>query len=469
MRLASIETSPIWKDVKSIIFSDTPNTKYSYRGMLHTSDYDVKIFKIKLIQKSRHYMTRVADHTVVVFTMTLADYIFKLTPFKDNLEFSLKRIKINSDSLQQNTGGVILTERFKAVYMPKHNKNYAGTDTSFLSYDVLSNELVDVYLELHNRSFELLRTKTVPGIVLQNKSQQDIIESILQGESDKVRIDGKSSIDAVDIVEPDNPDLRQHTVLPNFTRLTDLPTYLQEKSGGVYGSGIGTYFQVYEGKRTWFVYPLYDSRRFKKSKKKAIFYIVPSQKLTGASKLHKKDGDTLYVVCSAEKEYKDNADVPFMNEGVGFRMTDARAFMKKPVDISTGEPISKRTQLHHEVSIKDRKDGNNVTYIAKNEISDNPFVEFSKLAARNMSVVQIKWENADYDLIYPGMPCKYVAVVDNKLVELFGTILQVDIIEELIGTTVTGVGFGNAAMVSVAVDTLSKTPTQINDISYGKY
>jgi hypothetical protein len=194
--------------------------------------------------------------------------------------------------------------------------------------------------------------------------------------------------------------------------------------GGVYSTGIGTFFQLYKEKRLWFVYPLFNTKRFDETKDdKLIVYALPPDQFQGADRTYMKDGAITKIIATGARKYKDSADVDFMNIGSGFRMADARSFMKKPVVMTAEGPKAVRTQLNHESVIESREDGLNYAPVSKRGASNNPYAQYSKFAGAQLARVDVVWENSNPELLYPGMPVKYIFLDNNKPVELKGTLV----------------------------------------------
>ena len=63
--------------------------------------------------------------------------------------------------------------------------------------------------------------------------------------------------------------------------------------------------------------------------------------------------------------------------------------------------------------------------MVKHGPSQNPFKYRTEINRLTMGQIDLVWENADPELIYPGMPCKYLYLNQNKVVSLKGTILFV--------------------------------------------
>jgi hypothetical protein len=423
MAYLDIETSPIWPDIQDIIESDSKLTKFEYRILVHTEKEDFTILKLNSLDIVRDYVNFIADQINIDFIMPLGDYVTRLYPYRTNLEVSIKQIKLNETNQSKEPDSDITIVRYKAVFKSDANKSIAGTQFEQVDAETLNiSDIINVKLQLLDRSLEPLRIKTVGG-VFRNITVNKVLTTVLASESNKVEVDGRPSIDAIDIAPPDNKEQQAHIILTQGLRLTSLPSYLQERMSGVYNAGIGSYFQIYNDKKTWFIYPLFDLQRFDQGMKRLLIYAVPSDRLPAVERTYKVDGDVVSIIANSTTSYSDTADTDYINDGVGFRMSDARSFMKKPVEITEDGPKAKRTRLNHESISKSRDDGLNYAPVTGSGISSNPYKEYSKVLARNVSRISFQWDDPDTDIIYPGMPCKYIFINKDKLVELKGVVL----------------------------------------------
>ena len=453
-----IEHSPIWPDVTKIIYSDSKPVKFEFKGMLHTEKYDIPIFRIKTIDVERDYINNLSDYIFIEFDLPLGDYATKLYPYRGNLEFTIKRIRLQETAggKEPNTG--IFTERLKAVFNPQENRVVNASQTEQIDAASLNiAEWVTVKLQLLNRSIEPLRIKTVDGIY-RDVTVKQIIHNLLAGESNKVLVDGKPSIDGIDIVEPDNKESRKHINIPTGTKITSIPSYLQEISCGVYNAGIGTYLQTYNKNKLWFVYPFYNLTRFSENVPKLIIYELPKERFKNSDRTYFQDGKILNIVATNETKYSDSAETDYMNNGSGVRMSDANTFMKKPIVITDKGPKGVRAHLNFEVVNEERKDGLNYAPISASRITSNPYSEYSKVLSRNIARLDITWENADPLLLYPGMPCKYVFLSKNKPVELKGILYYVHAFTALQGQGIDNNQYRTVCQLTIAVDRYSHIP-----------
>lgn len=419
-----LQSSPIWLDVKQILGDGKKPVKFEYRGMIHTEKEDFAVMKIMALDTVRDYANNIGEHLQVKFKIPLGDYMTCLYPFRTNLEFSIKKITLQEQADKKEPETKITIERYKAIFLVDENPIPTGGALEQIDTESLNNmDIVDVKLQLLDRSLEPLRIKTVYG-VFRDVSPEGLMRSLFGGESAKVLVDGKPSIDGVNIIEPDNKEKKDHIILPNGTSLKDLPTFLQERMGGVYSTGIGTFLQVYNEKRLWFIYPLFNTSRFSETKDdKLIIYAVPPDQFQGIDRTYMKDGAVLKILATSARKYQDSADIDFMNKGSGFRMADARSFMKKPVKMTEDGPKAVRTQLNHESVMEAREDGLNYAPTSRMGASNNPFAQYSRVAGMQLARVDVTWENSNPDLLYPGMPVKYIFLDNNKPVEINGTLV----------------------------------------------
>lgn len=419
---ANFEDSPVWYEVLDIIKNSKGSKLFKIVGTIHTEKEDIGVWDLNDLEKTRDFLKDFGDSAVVRFKLGLGDYTNRLWPCRNNLEFTIKRIPMADAAFRQKTDEEIITTRYKAIFNQQHNPAIGSSDIQSVKIEDLNvSDIVEVELELLDRGLEPLRIKTTSGIFRKIKLQ-DYVTSTLGHESNQVLVDGKPVLDALDIVEFDNKDTIQNLVVANGMHLTSLTTFLQNDKG-LYNQGIGTYFMKYKGKRTWFVYPVYDASRFDKKGKKVIFYMVPQEKLPQLERSYWEDGDILKVAITAQRVYNDSAGLAEANTGGGFRMPDARSFMKKPVVITPDGPVVDRARLNHEVVNAARKDGLDYAPVVTNGVSANVYVQRSAIVGKSRGQIDIVWEGADEELIFPGMPAKCVYLVQGKVKEVKGTVL----------------------------------------------
>lgn len=414
------QNTPVWLDVRKIVNDSNPSPVYNYTATLHMEKIELEAIDILTIDLIRDYVTKIADTIRIQLRISLGDYIYKLYPNRHNLEITITRSLISDDNLTRAKQ----SDRYKAVFIPNRNQHFNLSSLESIDEFSLNNRPpVIVEFQLLDRTLEPLRTKTLSG-VFSKVDIETLIRAILAGESAKITVDGKPGIDALDVVEPHNKDIIQQIVFPNQTPVLSVPTYIQENHKGVYNTGIGTYFQKYNDKRTWFIYPLYSLDRFANTKRKLVIYAINGRQFSSVDRTYSLENNVLKIITTGERMYVDDAEVSMMEEGIGFRQVTADEIINTPfIDDQENGPIGDRNKINTEVIFKDRKDGLNYAPMSKRMIANNLFAECSNISVRLGSRLDLTWYNSDPDLIYPGMPCKYFYLTDDKIKEANGVVL----------------------------------------------
>lgn len=459
MQLQAFEASSLWPEVEEIIYNKRKPTRKKISVMVHTEKEGFPVYNILSIDTVSDYANAIGDDIEIKFRMLFGDYVLRLFPYRNNLELTVKREILIEGTNKPDPDYPIQTIRYKAMFSMDENIVVDVSQFKLIDHESLNKmDIVTVKLQLIDRWLEPFRVKMITSSVFQNKTQKQLLHSITGAESSLIQVDGQPALQGLDIVEPDNTEVRTQIMFPDGKRVVDLPTYLQEKSNGVYNAGIGCYFAYWKELRYWFIYPLYKVSRFDEDTDKAIFYNVPEERFQGVNRTYKKEGKTLKVACTGAKKYAEATDQYSLNEGVGFRMAAANAYMKKPIEIKEEGPVGKRTNLNFEVGMAYREDNLNFASWTQQRISSNPFVEYSRFVHRQSARVDVVWEQSDPTLLYPGMPCKYIFLEKNQIKELKGTILFVQTLEGPISKTPNENIFETISHVTMATETYKEKP-----------
>lgn len=420
------EQKPLYTDVLKIIGDSRQALYYDYKATLHTTDDDIEVIKVVSIDIIRDYVGKIGEEIVIKFMLPYGDYLRKLYPKRKNIEMTLKTIESAHSGYVDNSYGKTTTERYKAIFIEDMNPNDSMRLADTLDSATLNTRQapVEVVLQLLNRTLEPLRIKTTQGIY-NNVTREDLIRSILGGETYKVKIDGKPGIEALDIYKVDNNDPIKQIVIPNNTPVTSVPTFIQERHTGVYAGGIGTFFQRYDNKRTWYIYPLFDFTRFDAdTRNKAVIYSSPNNRQAGQRVTYKVDGKSILIVSSGQQTYKDDGEASQMQDGVGFRQANASMMMDKPVMMKESGPVGITKRLNTEVVLTNREDNLNHAPVSSRGIANNNMAEYSRHLINNGATVMLVWNNSKHDLLYPGMPCKFCYTEGDITKEVKGIILS---------------------------------------------
>ncbi len=410
-----LKNLPFYKDILSVLDNKNITLGNKYTVTISTINDDIPAMSISSIDVIRDYKNAIGDTGFLAIRLPIGDYIYKVYPFKDNLEVTITNTNL--------TTSTTITTRYKALVLVGNVDYNAQLLTGESSDSAILKDIADIQLQIVERVIEPLRIKTTQGSY-RNVKLNTLLNSVLSSESNKILVDGRPILDGIDIVKSDNDKVYKNVTIRSGTEIIDLPEIAQRQLGGIYNSGLGSYIQQYNGKKIWFTYPVYKSTRIKDEKKLLIIYSADSQVLRELDTTYYVDNDVVKIISNKSIDIIDNSGNDKIQSGGGFRMANADSFMKKPIIIDTdGKIRASKSNLNYEVSIENRNDGLNYAPITK--ASTNPYVKYSEVLAKTVIRADIPWDNSNMDLLYPGMPCKLMKPIGNTIKELDGILVFV--------------------------------------------
>lgn len=433
MSSLTIDESALYPDIQDILkkHEDKYVSVFSMGVKLHTEEKDLDYTDGLIlvgVNSYRDYVNSIADYTEVSIYIPVGTYLFDVYPYLENIEVTLFTIK------QLHVGGDphIEIDRYKAIYLPEKNK--AKPDVTVVSKKDFNQQLPMVLtLQLLDRSAEAIRIKTTQGNfdsrineINTDMSTKCFLNSILSAETNKILIENNPSIDVINIEEPDNKDQLLGITIRSYTRVIEIPEYIQKKNIGMYLGGIGSYIQKhnvsdFEFKKGFFVYSLYNVKKYDKEEFKAIFYIPNVSAYSTTDITYKFKDKTLKVLPRTNVKFSSNKETRFMSTGSGFRISNANSYMNKPTVITEEGPKFDRNRVDTEITIKERND--NLNFAPNRGISNNIFSLSSDILEKSGFTITLSVLNLDPDYIYPGMSCKVVYENENgEVKELLGVI-----------------------------------------------
>lgn len=454
----SFRKTPVWLDIQNTVLSGPKQVDFDVEVRINTAKNTISTLKVDEIEELCDYAQDTGGSIFISFFMPVGDYAYKLYPFRDLLEVMVRKIP-QAEGMGEDTEATVTSVIYRGILNMDRNPKITGTRAETLDYQTLqtSKDIVKVTLELVDRNYELLRSQTVYGQSYRQVTPTKLISGLMVGESQKLIISGVPAIQGFDMVTADNSANMGDIIVPTM-KIGNVPTYVQEKLAGVYNAGMGTFYARYKNIPSWFVYPLYNVKRFEDDVERVVFFIAPENELSGLDRTYKKSGKVLYVAITGGTTYDDDSQIGDLNNGVGIRQADADGIFSKPVDMTANGPVADRARLNREVANRPREDG--IYYAPSSAPSANPFKNYSEVAQRQVSNVNIVWENAQPDLIYPGMPCKYVFMSGGEYIELKGTVLGKYARSTLIGAAATSRSYRTSCTLGLCLEYFDKTPTQ---------
>jgi len=444
------EHSSLYREVSAILNSSTKPVHFTWKADVHVGDETYGVLKVLSVDLVQDYENDFGDTIVLTASIPAGTYAKRIYPHQSNMDITLYRIPIGETSDTPNPEATPQSERYTATLIDKGNPLLEGNAPGMLSEETLNlTSIVEVQFQLVNKALEQLRMITVGGIFRGN-TNEEVIKCLLTGESQALKVEGARLPQGVDMVPASNQQKRDHVIIPQGTRLVDLPMYLHKNCGGVYNAGMGYYLQG----DFWYVYPCYDVTRFNKSQRKLTVINVPPNKLPYVERTFRQDGNNLVVLATGEVRFRDDTDSRQLNEGNAIRFADANKIMDGFGDTKNNKTVLSRGANASEFMSTPRPNGNNNARLAPEQISANPFVQYSLLARRQGSLLSFAWENSRPEAIFPGMVTRVLYLQEGELRELDGVVLKVHHYAALRGNGLTATRYQTVSAISVFVKPL---------------
>lgn len=410
----SLSTNNAFSAVLSLIFGPTNKERNSTPFFqssitLHTPSSDItqdKGIYLSTLVIDRDYENNIGDYMEASVVIPLGTFMYDVYDYLENIELTIRtRKQFNrEDKNTKFDRQPVSTERYKAVYLKDKNKSIPNAKE--MSKEDYNQRLpVIIVLQLIDRSVEATRIKTTSSSFSMEGEVKAtaMLRNILSKETANIMVDNKLPVDFIQVEDPDNEEPLNNIVIPSFTRIVEVPDYIQERSTGCYNDGLGCYIQKYTQdhktyKKGMWVYPLYDPDK-KDNPDYNIYCPTDNASSSNYPGSVFKDG-VLSILAHKPTSVEDDKEASVMSSGGGFRVADASKFMDKPVTIHKKGPIFERKKLNTEIIYKEREDGMNFAINRGNYF--NVFALTSDVNKRKSNFMTLQVSNLDHDVLAPG-------------------------------------------------------------------
>ncbi|MNQ00171.1 hypothetical protein D3C85_128140 [compost metagenome] len=417
-----LETSTIMNEVTKITQQGSKSVHYDYSVKFRMPDgSEVDPLKMVSLDIVRDFGSNVADVVILEVVFGMGTLTKKVYPWKTNIKAIIQRQYIGEVEDAVNPDGEVDTMTYTATLMDP--RGHAKESSSPLLDTAELGDLggvAKVQFQLVDAASEWLRSVATGG-VFKNCTPLDVLQTILTKEAKEMPTERGVKIEVVDCVPADNTEKRNHIVVPHGTPLMALPSYLQDKCGGIYNSEIG--FYLHQG--SWYVWPLFNTQRFEDSPKGLTVINIPENRMPGIERTFRETANQLIIITTGGTRSIDTSNARQVNEGNGLRFTDAKSIFESFGATKDNITTLARGKNVTEILFKEAESGLNHVVQAAKQVSGNLMSALSKISSRKGQIVQTVWEHSKGSKIYPGMPVQYLYENDNTTKILFGVVTQV--------------------------------------------
>lgn len=412
-----VRKTPVWTAVNEIM-SNGPNEavqswacEFLIEGLVH-KPYQLIGFDI-----DRDTSKKMSDYIIIEVALDQAIYLNYVVPNKNNITVTL--YKKPRTEMGDALVGKIYSETFSAYVIGGTDPMMTPKINMGSSDEALSTAGFNTYhFQLVAKAAEQVRAFECEGIY-HGQSPGDLLRDLFTRYSSQAKLGPDQAIPGVEMIPPDNKQKMQNMYIPPGISLLDLPEYLQNEVGGIYNAGIDFFLHA----NTWFIWPKYGLDRHNTNKRVLTVFALPESQLPGAERTFINDPGQVRIIATGGGSLADATESIALNQGNGVRYVDAMSLIGDGIQVSGNKMIARRGVNANEFVDNKRPNGVNIARMAESVVTSNPMKYASQLSASKGVVVTVGWENADPNILYPGMPVKYIVMRGSEMVERRGILV----------------------------------------------
>lgn len=419
-----IKETAIWEEIESVFNSGSNNVHFKYTCELHAGIETIVPLKLEGLKVIRRYSDQFSDYIFLDVLLPKGTYDAKIFPNRDNLTVTLFKEPTGEITEETDLDKEILTRTYRGSLINAKSDRITGSNPIANDEETLNNVSQTTYtIQLIDLAAEQFEMTSIDGNYPDMKPHE-VIEGLLTLSGSHLELDSSSTLLGVDVVVGDNTSIRNNNLIEVGTKVSNLADYVQRNCGGVYNTAMGQYIQ----NGIWYIYPQYNTRRFDKVSKTATIINIPERTLPDVERTFKYEDGKLVIISTGRTVQVDNSEKEQLTHGGGTRYARGGAFVDSFVVMSDDKSkamVSAKDNMVEYV-VEARKNQVNNVPVSPRKITSNHQYEMSMLSSRLGQILMITWHNSDPDLIYPGMPIKYLYVSDDVIEEIYGVVVGIE-------------------------------------------
>lgn len=446
-----VDQTPLDFEVKRIIGSSFIANFHRYTGQFKIKDTIVEIVKIISIDEEADYELNYAAPMMVRVILPLGDFSTKIFPNIGNLEFILKTDMTNPDTnVSSPDEGSIMVATYNVSIDPKVRPFMSednGSENISGDAQNLTN-LVEMDIQLKTKLVDDVSKITIGGHFI-NTTNADCLRNLITYHCAQLDLDDDEKLIGVNISGLASDLVRKSIQIDHGPLLSDLADFLQKKSGGIFPSGMAQFLH----KRIWYAFPPYDTTGFDEAKKKLIILSVPAKRYPQLNKTYLTENGITTIIATGEKRISSDKQQIRDNGGNGTMFTDAASIINGFSVEKGNTAVIKRSINNNEFLGEEVPNGKNNVRMSDERITDNPFLARSRLARSQGHYYTVEWQNADPDIIEPGMNVKIMYLNEGEVCEISGVLNKYHRSTMLNGKGLMATGYRTTCVLVVFVKT----------------
>jgi hypothetical protein len=279
-------------------------------------------------------------------------------------------------------------------------------------------ELIEINVQLIETGLDEFRKWDVGG-VYRNVKMDTLLKGLMSHPINALS-DTETKGYNVSLYQPDNNERYFQRLIPNGVKLINLPDWLQKK-WGIYASGLGYYLQ----QGMWYIYPLADFSRYEKSTKRLTIINIPKNEMMGITNSYVLENEELCIFATGDTKHVDETARGLEDTGTGFRAAKSGNLMTQFSVSKKGETIIPKGRNLMTVSFDNSENKLENIKTGSKLFTSNPWNESSKVINNMGNIISLLWEYSNPNLLYPGMPVRFIYKYNKKPYSLYGILVGI--------------------------------------------
>ena len=420
-----VDSTPLDFEIQRVMQSSVSPNFYSYTGQFKIGSQTFDVIKITDIDEHADYELAYGAVKMMRVVMLLGDYTTQIYPAKGNLEFILKTELLNYTNYDKSDQpGSVTVETFNVSIDPKARPYMAEDNNS----ETLSREVqnlidfVEIDIQLKPKLLDDIAKVSVGGNYT-NTTNADVIKNAITMHCAELQLDDDEKLLGVNMHPSAATDKWPQVIIDHGVMLSDLADYVQKKTGGVFPTGMAQF--VHD--RIWYVYPPYDTAGFDDAKEKLIVISVPAKRYPQIEKTYLTQNGITTILSTGNKRIQSDKSQIQDNAGNGVMFADANQIVQGFSKDGNNTALVQRSKNNSEFVGEQAPNGKNNVRMSAENITANPYLATSRLARSQGHFYTVEWENADPELIKPGLNVKIMFLNEGEVKEVNGVLLKAHI------------------------------------------
>lgn len=413
-----IQESSLYRIIDEVQSAPSP-AHYTLTAKIHIKEKEYIPIRVLNLDINRDPTQCYADVMMLTVLIGAGTYAKQIHPNMDILEITITKQQVEETTGDPNLYQPAQVERYAAQLNNVGNPIVEGNAKNVASEETLNlTSPVEIHFQLIDKTVMAFRLATF-GVRIRNEKLDNVLKSLMHRETLAATKDKKTAPEGVKMVPASNKEVRENINIPDGTRLVDLPALVHYEIAGIYSAGLGYYFY----NKYWYIWPALDVTRYNKSQDKLFIINVPNGRLDSSQRTFQKKSGIVTILATGDVKILDHSDANQLNVGNAVMYADAGKVMDGFVKVGNNKAIAKRKTNTSEFKSVERRDKRVANRMTEERLTSNPFVESSRMASRNGSVLHFEWQNSDHTKLLPDMPVRLMYLSDDKVKELYGILM----------------------------------------------